>query len=521
MYKSGLTIPKKQNYRGFTIVELLVVIVVIGILAAITIVSYSGISNRAKIASIQSDLKNAINILEIDKVNGGDSYPSSLSLANSGKGLSKSSDTQYSFRYSNNSYCLTASSISSPNIVYNVSSEDLSIESGKCPTLWKDISVTYSSSCGITVEKNAYCWGSNISGRLGDNTLTAQSLIPKSVYVTGLPVGDEIFNSISSRSSDSACALSSNQKSYCWGQNTYGQFGNNTTTSPSLKPMASASSYLFNSISTGWYHTCGVTNSNAGYCWGYNNNGQLGNGTRGAGADSLTPSAVNTASFDIGFRAFKYISAGHGSSCGISTNDKAYCWGYNAAGQFGIGSSNNYFESPTAVNVSSLPVADRTFISIETDSQTTCGITSINNVYCWGSGPGGGIGDNTGVSRLLPTIINTTSLPIGDDKFKNISVGADSTCAVSMNDTLYCWGYNNAAGRLGTGDTNNQLKPVAVNVSGLPTNHRKFKKISIEGDHTCAITTNDRLYCWGDNSQGQLGNNSTNQSMTPILVTSI
>lgn len=511
-----------RDFKGFTIVELLIVIVVIGAMVAIAILSYAGVSQRAIAISLKSDLRNAATQLEIDKLNNSENYPSSILAANNGLGLLKSSDTQYIYNYQNsNSYCLSATSVSSSTISYYISSDNKSIESGKCPTLWKDISASPASTCGVTDDGIVYCWGNNSSGKLGDNTLVTPRLIPTTIYTTGLPSGDEIYSSISSRSGSFACAITSNQKPYCWENNTYGQVGNSTTTTPYLSPTATSTSYSFTSISTGWYHTCGTISSNDLYCWGYNMNGQLGYGVRGIGTDRSTPTLVSTTNLDTGCKAFNTVSSGHDITCGISTNNKAFCWGYNSAGQAGNGTSNTYQNAPYPVTVSGMPSYDQTFISIAADSQSaTCGITTSNNVYCWGNGSSGSVGDNTGSVRLVPASIYTTGLPSGDDKYKAISVGGEDVCAISSNDTLYCWGRN-SSGQLGNGGTDNKLSPTAVDVSALPASHQKFKAIAVEQDHACAITTTGRLYCWGDNTYGQFGNNSTSSSYVPVLVPSL
>jgi len=117
-----------KKYSGFTIVELLIVIVVIGILAAITIVAFNGVSGRAQIATLKSDLKNGSTQLGIYNTENG-SYPSTAS------DLKKSATTTLQYTASNNGYCLAASLTSKPSVVYHISSAANTIEEGSCPTV--------------------------------------------------------------------------------------------------------------------------------------------------------------------------------------------------------------------------------------------------------------------------------------------------------------------------------------------------------------------------------------------------
>ena len=122
---------KQPAHSGFTIVELLIVIVVIGILAAITIVAYNGITLRARTASVQTDMKNSANLLANDNtVN--NSYPISIAAANNGQGLKSSPGTTYQYAYtsSGNSYCLTGTNGTTS---YFSSSANPTPQSGTCP----------------------------------------------------------------------------------------------------------------------------------------------------------------------------------------------------------------------------------------------------------------------------------------------------------------------------------------------------------------------------------------------------
>ena len=175
--------------------------------------------------------------------------------------------------------------------------------------------------CGVTTAGAAYCWGRNGSGELG-NGATTSSTTPVAVS------GGLTFAAVSAVTQSNTCGVTTAGAAYCWGVNFFGELGNGTTTS-SATPVAVSGGLTFATVSAGGHFgaTCGVTTVGAAYCWGYNLEGQLGNGTT---TSSATPVAVS------GGLTFAMVSAG---ACGVTTAGVAYCWGDNGAGQFGNGTT--------------------------------------------------------------------------------------------------------------------------------------------------------------------------------------
>src|SRR6266516_4352386 len=162
------------------------------------------------------------------------------------------------------------------------------------------------------------------------------------------------------------CGVTLSSAAYCWGDNTFGQLGNGTTTF-STTPVAVSGGLAFAAVSAG-YHTCGVTLSSAAYCWGYNLVGQLGNGTT---TNSDVPVAVS------GGLTFAAVSAGTFHTCGVTLSSAAYCWGDNTGGGLGNGTTTN---STTPVAVS----GGLTFAAVSAGDYYTCGVTPNGAAYCWG-----------------------------------------------------------------------------------------------------------------------------------------
>jgi alpha-tubulin suppressor-like RCC1 family protein len=265
--------------------------------------------------------------------------------------------------------------------------------------------------CAVTTERAGYCWGANNFGQLG-------SLI-SSGSTTPVPLtGGLRFNSISAGGGFHTCGVTTSGAAYCWGNNFFGQLGNGSggLGSQSSVPVPVAGGLSFASVSSGGFYTCGVTTGGAAYCWGFNVDGQLGNGSM---ADSKAPLAV------AGGVSFKMVSAGGSSrTCGIATGGTAYCWG---AGLLGDG---RLAGSPTPVFVA----GGLSFESVSSGFDHTCGGTSNGTVYCWGGNRYGQLGDGTQTDRATPVPVS------GDLSFVFVSAGFRHTCGLSTEMVAYCWG---------------------------------------------------------------------------------
>ncbi len=185
--------------------------------------------------------------------------------------------------------------------------------------------------CALTSTGAAYCWGKNASGQLGNNSQT-DSPIPVAV---SLPFGVTGFTSLTAE--DHTCALTSAGDAYCWGANAGGQLGNNQTVySPVPDAVVLPDGVTgFASLTAGGLHTCGLANTGAAYCWGANNSGELGNNSL---VPEVTPVAVELPS---GVTEFASLTVGGAHSCGLTASGGAYCWGWNFRGQVGDGTTTD------------------------------------------------------------------------------------------------------------------------------------------------------------------------------------
>ena len=362
--------------------------------------------------------------------------------------------------------------------------------------------------CAFASDSKLYCWGRNHKGQLGNGS-TVDSSKPVAVNTTGVLAGKTI-KQISSGAYHT-CVIASDDKVYCWGENSDGRLGNNSTANSSVPVAVNMSGVLagktIKQISSGHYHTCALASDDKVYCWGNNDDGGLGNGST---STSLVPVAVNTTGVLAG-KTIKYLSAGPAyHTCVIASDDKVYCWGKNKNGELGNGSIIDS-NVPVAVNMSGV-LAGKTIKQMSVGSYNTCVIASDDKVYCWGSNGYGQLGNNSTTDSSIPVAVNTTGVLAGKT-IKQILSGHYRTCAITSDDKMHCWG-NSMGGALGNGSTADSHIPVSVNMTGVLAG-KVVRRISIGAFHTCVDATDNKIYCWGSNNYGQLGNNSTTNSSIP------
>ena len=289
------------------------------------------------------------------------------------------------------------------------------------------------------------------------------------------------------------CALARDGSAYCWGDNEDGQLGDGST-NDSPVPARVSGGHVFTALTTGGLHTCGLVDGVA-YCWGENEFGSLGVGAIDVAAHP-DPTPVT------GNLAFTLLAAGGGHTCGLTTLGVAYCWGANDRGQVGDRSTT---DRPNAVMVE----GGLTFVSLSAGGSHTCGLTAAGTAYCWGGNFYGQLGDGDTAESHLPVAV------AGGHGFAAISAGATHTCAVTLTSVGYCWG-SDRYGQVGDGsgvDAMPMTSPAPV-AGGL-----RFSAVTAgEGLHTCGLTTTGELYCWGYNFYGELGDGSLIDRSAPARV---
>lgn len=356
-----------------------------------------------------------------------------------------------------------------------------------------------------------YCWGANSGYRLGNASVAVSTPRPTPVDRSGI-LGSKTVTAISAGSSHS-CAVADGE-GYCWGYADAGRLGNgiNADIGIASPTPVIASGALANrtmtSISAGLYHTCAVADWNA-ICWGSNYEGQIGNGSSGAGG-VLEPYDVSAGSILSGKRVTD-ISTGGWFSCAVATG-KPYCWGSNGDGQLGDNTLTSSLV-PVAVDTSGV-LSGKTVTDIDAGKWHTCAVAD-GKAYCWGYNGDGQLGNNSTTSSSVPVAVDTSGVLAGKT-VTDIAAGKWHTCAIA-DGKAYCWGYN-GYGLLGdeymSGDAS--MVPVAVYDMGV-LKGKELDHISTSEEHTCAGTDNQAV-CWGRGGAYRHGQGNLNPFYEPGAV---
>lgn len=295
-----------------------------------------------------------------------------------------------------------------------------------------------------------------------------------------------------------ACAAATTGDAYCWGDNSHAQLGRGTTfpRAPGAidrVPALVLGGHRFRLVFAGFAHACGIALDDTAWCWGGNAEGQLGDGT------TLTR---DTPVLVAGGFGFDTLALGQISTCGITTGGQALCWGSNLAGQTGTSASSNLTPAPVQGGVQFRALAT-TQRMIRYDQWHTCGLDQAGGAWCWGRNFFGQLGDSTqailGDPQNAPWGHGTPARVAGGLVFVSIAVGAEFTCGILATGSRACWGSNGeqALGEVDTSEV--ALAPALLNDG--------FAWVNLQaGDSNgCGLVTGGAVYCWGSNASGALG----------------
>ena len=242
-------------------------------------------------------------------------------------------------------------------------------------------------------------------------------------------------------------------------------------------------------IAAGDSHSAAVTKDGDLYMWGTNGSGQLGIQSNVA---SNIPVKVNNSSSTLPEKSVKYVALGTYHSAAITKYGSLYMWEYNNYGQLGNGSTTNSY-TPVKImeNVAAVSLGD----------YHSAAITKDGSLYMWGENSDGQLGNGSTTNRSTPVKIM--------ENVATVSLGAWHSAAITKDGSLYMWGYNNY-GQLGNGSSGNYEKSVSpIKIM------ENVAAVSLCAWHSAAITKDGSLYMWGENSDGQLGNGTTNNLTRP------
>jgi alpha-tubulin suppressor-like RCC1 family protein len=354
--------------------------------------------------------------------------------------------------------------------------------------------------CAVTTIDQAFCWGRNDVGELGDGAASPFNN-PVPVMVQGLPPVVQI-----SAGQYQACAIDQSSNAWCWGDNNDGQVGDGTKVNR-LTPVAVHGGLKFSQISAGAMFTCGITVSGAVYCWGNNTHGELGNGT-------TTLSKVPVLVSGLRLPATQIAAGDSGAACVLLSNGSVECWGANADGEVGNGTTTDQ-HTPVAVTGLGSGVT-----AITEGGGQSCAINSGGGLVCWGDNAFGELGDGTTTNSDVPMPVATLSSGV-----TQVSANGHHTCALVRNGVLQieCWGdgrYGELGDGVGTGKPNRNIPTPVFGLQGSASGGPGGPvQVSAGGEHTCAVISTNQVECWGNNTfGGEIGDGTLVNRTLPTLV---
>lgn len=285
--------------------------------------------------------------------------------------------------------------------------------------------------CALTSDGAVFCWGAG--GRLGTGNSSGAE-VPTPI------AGTRVFQEITT-GKDHTCGFTDMDELYCWGSGGSGQLGDgqaaNSNALVLVPKPAGALGWL--NVAAGHTHTCALDTAGKAYCWGTNDQGQLGNGTNDP---SNSPVLVDVSG--VNNAAFVWIGAGEKFTCARTMNGELYCWGTNAVGQLGLGAAQPNFDTPTQV-------PGLLFQEVSIGSSHACGLSG-GDTYCWGDSGSGRIG--AAMNQNVPTqVVGAT--------FTSVKAGGEHTCGLLSTNSVECFGENQR-GQLGIDNTDDQSSPALV-----------------------------------------------------------
>jgi alpha-tubulin suppressor-like RCC1 family protein len=339
-----------------------------------------------------------------------------------------------------------------------------------------------------TEQYTIYSWGSNASGRLGDGTSTSRS--SPATTVGNITTWKQV-----AAGDQHSLGVTTTGIAYAWGSNANGRLGDGTTTSRSSPVTVVGGIVAWSQIAAGFSHSLALTSAGIAYAWGLNSSGQLGDNTTSARSSPVTVVG--------GISTWNQISTEGSHSLGLTIVGIAYAWGSNSQGQLGDNTTSSRSSPVTVVG------GITTWSQINGGGYHNLGLISTGILYAWGQNSNGQLGDGTTTNRSSPISVlgNITN-------WSKISAGGYHNLTITSSGVAYSWGYA-ANGRLGDGQSaTNRSSPVTI-IGGI-TNWNNVS--ASRQKHSLGILNTGILYAWGNNSNGELGDNTTVGSSSPVTV---
>jgi alpha-tubulin suppressor-like RCC1 family protein len=355
----------------------------------------------------------------------------------------------------------------------------------------------------------AYAWGSNRYGQLGTGGDRLPVPGPLAVDTSGLPAGRTFF--ALSAGYLHSLALRSDGRVMSWGYNVHGQLGNGSTTDSPVPIEVVNSGALTGkqviALSAGPFHNLALCSDGTVVAWGYNNHGQLGDGTK---ASSPVPVTVNPVGALLG-KSVISVHAGVYHSFALCSDGTIAAWGYNDEGELGNGSTTGSLQAVAVGGV----LAGKTVTSMAAGPYHALAVCTDGTVAAWGYNSRGQLGTGGTAPAFSPVSITSSGVLAGR-VVTALAAGGDHSLALCSDGTLAAWGLN-SAGQLGDGSTTHRLSPVAVQSTAALAG-KTVVAIAAGSDFSQATCSDGSLLSWGSNRDGRLGHPGIDASSAPVEV---
>ncbi|WP_395947995.1 RCC1 domain-containing protein, partial [Bifidobacterium sp. wkB344] len=368
----------------------------------------------------------------------------------------------------------------------------------------------------VDSDGNAWAWGENGNGQLGDGTETRRTTPAKVGKPTDAPA-DFTYAQVSAGRFYSL-ALGSDGNAYACGWNDNGQIGDGTTTDRSTpvkvgKPTDAPADLTYTQVSAGGFHSLVVDSDGNAWAWGENGNGQLGDGTE---TRRTTPAKVGKPTDAPADFTYAQVSAGRFYSLALGSDGNAYACGWNDNGQIGDGTTTDR-STPVKVGKPTDAPADLTYTQVSAGGFHSLVVDSDGNAWAWGENGNGQLGDGTETRRTTPAKVGKPTDAPADFTYAQVSAGRFYSLALGSDGNAYACGWNDN-GQIGDGTTTDRSTPVKV---GKPTDapaDLTYTQVSAGGFHSLVVDSDGNAWAWGENGNGQLGDGTETRRTTPAKV---
>ncbi len=370
-------------------------------------------------------------------------------------------------------------------------------------------------SLAIGSDGNTYAWGWGKYGKLGTGS-SVDRLIPVKVAAPEEAPEDMTFTSISAGSNHSL-AIGSDGNTYAWGSGKYGKLGTGSSVDRLIPvkvaaPEEAPEGMTFTSVSAGEDHSLAIGSDGNIYAWGNGGQGRLGNGNTVTRSKPVKVAAPEEAPEGMTFTS---VSAGRSHSLAIGSDGNAYAWGYGGNGRLGNGNTVTR-SKPVKVAAPEGAPEGMTFTSVSAGRYHSLAIGSDGNIYAWGQGEYGQLGNDNTSDQSTPVKVTAPEGAPEGMTFASVSAGEYHSLAIGSDGNTYAWGQGEY-GQLGNDNTSDQSTPVKVTAPEGMT----FASVSAGGLHSLAIGSDGNTYAWGSGYHGQLGNDNSSAQSTPVAVRQI